>query len=587
MLFLARCFDLYLKSGGKHAFLMPFTVFKTQAGAGFRRFLATKTKIHVVHDLVTTYPFEGAVNRTSAIVIEKICELKDIGDFTKCPDSAKLVEENGKIKHVIWVSEKPVPTDMPLEEVLEITKRHQAVMAPLVEKDPSSPWMQVTEKVLQHVRKLVGESQYEAHAGVNTGLNQVYYVKIKEKLSDGKLVIINPPEPGQKKKVKQVEEVVEPDLVYPLIRGRDVKRWYVGFRDRYIIVPHDPKTGKPLQELVVKTEYPHTYRYFSIFSEELMNRSIHKLWGKGNPFYAVYDIGSYTFAPYKVVWKRIAGAITGKAVSFECAVVEPMHIKLPNGEAVSGLKPVVPDDSTILLGFDKPDEAYYVCGVLNSSIARAIIASYTYELRQETHILEYVNVPRYDPKNPVHKQISQLSRRAHELAKCIYAEVKPDYCGEFRNPKEELAQVEEQIDRLVAELYGMPEDALQDIRRLLAILKAEEAPEGGEVEEEVLEPSIEFLKTEVTADQRDYVEFSVVTVGECDKAKIALHGPWGVKVLNLGEGRHKLEVTLPEGVYEVKYTFICGEHSYEGSFKLTSSKTLPTGPRRPSTLKLG
>lgn len=78
MLFLARCFDLYLKPGGKHAFLMPFTVFKTQAGSGFRRFLATKTKIHVIHDLVTTRPFEGAVNRTSAVVVEKLCELSDI-----------------------------------------------------------------------------------------------------------------------------------------------------------------------------------------------------------------------------------------------------------------------------------------------------------------------------------------------------------------------------------------------------------------------------------------------------------------------------------------------------------------------------
>ncbi|MEM4570036.1 MAG: class I SAM-dependent DNA methyltransferase, partial [Desulfurococcaceae archaeon] len=602
MLFLARCFDLYLKPGGKHAFLMPFTVFKTQAGSGFRRFLATKTRVHVVHDMVTTYPFEGAVNRTSAIVVEKICELKDIGNPKKCPDLVKLVEENKRIRHVIWVSEKPVPTDTPLEEVLKTVERYQAVMTPLVERDPSSPWMQVTEKVLQHVRKLVSKSPYEAHAGVYTALNQVYYVKIKEKLPDGKLVITNPPEPGQKKKVKQVEAVVEPDLIYPLIRGRDVKRWYVDYRGRYIILPHDPKTGKPLEHAEMKLKYPLTWTYFLGFYDDLIRRSGGFLRSKLEPyrkmplekaeritipFYYVMNKVEAALFPYKVVWKRIAGAITGKAVSFECAVVEPMPIKLPNGEVVSGLKPTVPDDSTILLGFDELDEAYYVCGVLNSSIARTIIASYTYELRQETHILEYVNVPRYDPKSPVHKQISQLSRRAHELAKCIYAEVKPDYCGEFRNPKEELAQVEEQIDRLVAELYGMPEDVLQDIRRLLAILKAEEVPEGGEVEEEALEPSIEFLKTDVAAGQRDYVEFNVVTVEECDKARITLQGPWGVKDLSLGEGRHKLEVVLPEGIYEVKYTFICGEHSYEGSFKVTSSKSLPTGPKRPSTLKLG
>ncbi|MEM3806153.1 MAG: hypothetical protein QXV08_08870 [Desulfurococcus sp.] len=59
---------------------------------------------------------------------------------------------------------------------------------------------------------------------VLAALNRVYYVKIKERLPGGKLVITNPPEPGQKKKVKQVEVVVEPDHIYPLIRGRDVKR---------------------------------------------------------------------------------------------------------------------------------------------------------------------------------------------------------------------------------------------------------------------------------------------------------------------------------------------------------------------------
>jgi len=80
MLFLARCFDLYLKEGGKLGFLIPFTAFKVQAGAGFRSFLARKSRIHVIHDIVTLYPFEGAINRTAAIVIEKICNLSDVNN---------------------------------------------------------------------------------------------------------------------------------------------------------------------------------------------------------------------------------------------------------------------------------------------------------------------------------------------------------------------------------------------------------------------------------------------------------------------------------------------------------------------------
>jgi len=90
----------------------------------------------------------------------------------------------------------------------------------------------------------------------------------------------NPRLPGQKKEVRQVEQVVEKDLVYPLIRGRDVKKWYVEGEYGYIIVPHNPNTGKPIPEGELKTKHPKTYEYFYTFRDELKNRSIHKLWGK-------------------------------------------------------------------------------------------------------------------------------------------------------------------------------------------------------------------------------------------------------------------------------------------------------------------
>ncbi|MEM0348628.1 MAG: N-6 DNA methylase [Candidatus Caldarchaeum sp.] len=70
MLFLVRCVDLYLRDGGVIGFLVPFTLFKTQAGAGFREWISS-WNIRVIHDLVTLYPFEGAVNRTAAIVVCK------------------------------------------------------------------------------------------------------------------------------------------------------------------------------------------------------------------------------------------------------------------------------------------------------------------------------------------------------------------------------------------------------------------------------------------------------------------------------------------------------------------------------------
>ncbi|MEM1510694.1 MAG: hypothetical protein QW290_09115 [Sulfolobales archaeon] len=60
---------------------------------------------------------------------------------------------------------------------------------------------------------------------------------------------------------------------------------------------------------------------------------------------------------------------------------------------------------------------------------------------------------------------------------------------------------------------------------MLAILKAEESPEEGEVEEEALELSIELLETEVAADQRDYIEFNIATVEEYGERRITLQSP--------------------------------------------------------------
>jgi type I restriction-modification system DNA methylase subunit len=458
MLFLARCFDLYLKVGGKLGFVITFTVFKTQAGAGFRNFLATKTKIRVVHDLVTLAPFEGTTNRTGIVIVEKVCELDNIND-NECIIIKEIRKENiNGIKHVVWNGKKIDPNTS-LEDVIKMTKHYEITMVPLIPNDPSSSWMQVKPNIINSIRKIIGGSQYyEAHEGVNTALKQVYFIKVLEKTYDNMLIITNPPESGQKKKVKQIEAKVEPDLVYPLIRGRDVKKWYVDFKERYIIVPHNPKTAKPILESDIKVKWPLTYDYLSNYKNELENRSIHKLWGKGNPFYSIYDIGTYTFAPYKVVWKNITGAITGKAASFACAVIEPI-----NG------KPAIPNVKLMLVETKTSEEAYYIAGILNSVIARSIIASYTYETVISTNIIDIIKIPKFDPNNNLHNKIAELSKRAHELAKCIYSNNKPDDCKNI-NAKEELKKVEDEIDLAVAELYGITKEELEGFRELMDIL---------------------------------------------------------------------------------------------------------------------
>jgi type II restriction/modification system DNA methylase subunit YeeA len=596
MLFLTRCFDLYLGDGGKLSFLIPFTVFKTQAGAGFRDFLARKTKVHVVHDLVTLYPFEGAVNRTAAIVVEKVSEIYSERSSDEKRRAiykealAKAFEENVKgMKHIIWVnlSGRAIPTDKPLEEVLKETRRYEAIMIPLELRKPESPWMQVTPRVIEAVRKLLAEPQhYEAHAGVYVGLNQVYYVEVKGKTPDGRFIITNPPEPGQKKKVKQTEAAIESDLVYPLIRGEDVKRWYVEFKNRYVILPVNSQ-GKDISPQEMRVKYPNAYNYFFNYFNDLISRSgepyksklepyrkmpLNKAEKIAPPFYWLFNIKP-SLAPYKVVWKRMGGAITGKAISFACAVIEPVNSKS-----------VVPDGgTTILIGTRAPDEAYYIAGLLNSLIARAIIASYTYELRQETHIADVIKIPRFDSKNELHKRIAQLSKKAHELAECIYTEKRQDHCRGV-NAEEELRRVEKELNLAVADLLGLSKDDLNEFKKLMAILSGEELP----VEEEVevsQEPKVVILNTLLPPNSPSYVEIDVTNPSR-EELAISYEFPWGKGSFRIIEGSKRVSVPpLSPGKYNgtVKYVWRGVEKAIDVVIEISEI----LGPKRPKKPLLG
>ncbi|MGC9169105.1 MAG: hypothetical protein ACP5GK_09405 [Desulfurella sp.] len=101
------------------------------------------------------------------------------------------------------------------------------------------------------------------------------------------------------------------------------------------------------------------------------------------------------------------------------------------------------------------------------------IASYTYELRQETHIIKHIKIPKFNLKDPLHLKISELSKKAHNIAKEIYQ-------NNRENLKDELIKIEEEIDTLVAELYEINGEELEEIKKCLIILKGEEIEEEQE-----------------------------------------------------------------------------------------------------------
>ena len=454
MLFVTRCFTQYVKDGGKLAFLIPFTIYKTQAGAGFRKWLANNVNVMKIHDLVELYPFEGAINRTSLIIMSK--------GKTKFP-----------IHCIMWHNPRSggINQEVELEEVKKKTRQFDMIFAPVEKGKPETPWMIISKKAYDAVQKVIGRpSKYRAYEGVNMGgLDGAYYIKILSAQPEG-LLIENLFSVG-KKKVKKIKTIVETELVYPIIRGREVKRWY-GVYSSYGILPTD-KSGENISVSEMKVNYPKGYDYFNEFFSQLIDR-VGEPWKSklkpykkmtreraeriAPPFYMLFNVKP-ALSKYKVVWKNIAGKISGKA-EFSAAVLTPVDDKF------LGRKEIIPNVKLMLVPVDNEQEAYYICSVLNSSLIQLIVASYVIETGISTHITKNVYIPQFNSKDKLHQKLSELSKKAHELATKYYEQ--NDLVAQ-----EELKRVEEEIDKTVAELYGITNEELEEIKKTLRILKGE------------------------------------------------------------------------------------------------------------------
>ncbi|MCD6128262.1 SAM-dependent DNA methyltransferase, partial [Candidatus Bipolaricaulota bacterium] len=379
--------DRFLNVGGRLGFLITQSVFKTELGGkGFRRFRLPRDKgkdvpLKVVHvdDMVALNPFEGASNRTAVMVLEK-------GSPNRYPVPYTVWRKKGRGRFTY---------DSSLEEVISATRTLRFAAEPVDPEDPTSPWLTARKGALRALRKVFGKSDYIAHEGVNTGgANAVYWVEIVAKRPDG-LVVVRNITKGAKRKVPEVTEAIEPDLLYPLLRGRDVQRWRAEPSAWIVLTRTEGMKEKTFSSSEFQSRYPYTYAYLKRFESALLKRRdsvLQRAMKTGTPFYAMAAISDYTFAPWKVVWTRVGTDITGAVVG--------------QRECVGKLKPVIPAETAVLVAFDELEEAHYFCAVLNSAPWRFVIVSTAVHGTGgfgSPNVLRKARIPKYDPADPVHQ----------------------------------------------------------------------------------------------------------------------------------------------------------------------------------------
>jgi len=392
--------DRYLKPDGRLGMVVTQTLFQTKgAGDGFRRFRlgpeGEPLRVVRIDDLVALRPFADAANRTSTVVLEK-------GRATEYP-----------VPYVRWLpgNGSPPTTEMLLAE-------------PIDPAQPGSPWFVHPPGFRAPLAELIGPSAYEAHLGANTGgANGVYWLRLLD--GDGQTARVeNLPAKG-KAQVEQVAAVIEPDLLYPLLRWGDVAAWRA-IPSGHLVLPQDAATRSGIPTETLRRNWPRTFGYLQRFEPLLRRRAAYRRYQDGKPFYSMYNVGPYTLAPTKVVWRRMDRRV-------RAAVVGPWD------DPLLGPRPVVPQETCALIAVEKPEEAHFLCALLNSALIDLLVTAHSVRGGKgfaTPSMLDYLRLPRYDPADARHQQLAAHSREAHQAAAA-------------------LPGLQTQIDRLTAELWGL------------------------------------------------------------------------------------------------------------------------------------
>lgn len=250
--------DHYLKDNGIVSFVLPQTFVKSlKGGEGFRKFKITRDDLAVpfsiieVYDMLGIKPFAGeASNRTSVYVFEKNKEMQyPMDNYYECvnkPDQKIAFDDSFEVAkqkmNLIRLSAQPVNDNL------------------------RSPWLTVKKDLLKNLSKFLGQSQYTGRKGIEPcGAKGIYLVNITRNVGNN-IKIENLIERSRLEKAKELgvyPGVVEKDLVYPMVGGRNIDKWGINSY-LYMVVPHsstDQAKYRGIDEKVLKVKYRKTYEW--------------------------------------------------------------------------------------------------------------------------------------------------------------------------------------------------------------------------------------------------------------------------------------------------------------------------------------
>jgi len=178
---------------------------------------------------------------------------------------------------------------------------------------------------------------------------------------------------------------------------------------------------------------PATWQYLERWADRFRRRAAYRRYQCRSPFYSLYNVGSYTLSPLKVVWRRMDRQI-------RAAVLEPIPTPW-------GFRPVVPQETCSFIPTETAEEAYYLAALLNSPWVNHLVQATSLPGSKgfgSPGMLRWIRLKRFDPTDARHRKLAELAQTAHQVRK------------HGLNPTAEEAQIEAVLQQLL--VFAEPRD---------------------------------------------------------------------------------------------------------------------------------
>jgi len=261
--FIERGYRL-LKEGGELGFIVTKKWMKADYGEKLRELLAREKAVKLIIDFGDNQVFKGATTYTMILILEKAKREKlkyaYVEELKESVEQLKAVHDAEKVrKERIQVVEVPME-DISKDVWVILTEEEKAIVRKIYKG--SMRLEDIVEKIFQ---------------GLATSADPVYILELREELGQYYRVY---------SKATNKEYLLEKDLLKPLLKGEEIKRWIVPEYRYVLLFPYKvlEKNGMKKAELLSKNElkkYPKIWEYLNENKERLENRERGKL--KGSP----------------------------------------------------------------------------------------------------------------------------------------------------------------------------------------------------------------------------------------------------------------------------------------------------------------